>query len=61
MPSTQCKQADSPAPQSAIPTRDDNMAVGNADGTSTDSPFAFLFSRINSPTCSVISDVNLSV
>ncbi|GAB3539461.1 DNA/RNA non-specific endonuclease [Spirosoma fluminis] len=44
---SQCKQGDAPAPQSTVPTRDDNLALGNPDGAraSESSPNAYLITR----------------
>lgn len=44
---SQCKQPEISRPQSDIPTRDDNLALGNPDGaiTSGSSPSAYLISR----------------
>lgn len=44
---SQCKRNDKLSPQSTIPTRDDNMALGNPDGAraSESSPNAYLITR----------------
>jgi endonuclease G len=43
----QCRVAEPIAPSSSVPTRDDNLAMGNPDGatTSTGTPNAYLIGR----------------
>lgn len=44
---SQCKQSNEPTPSNSIPTRDDNMAMGNPDGAKSieSSPNAYLIIR----------------